>query len=583
MNENIENDFDLQGILDALPFYILLIDSKHHILMANKAVKQALGKDPDQIIGGYCPKVIHNSDQPIPQCPLEEAVCQGHAVEREFYDPDHKRWISSVVYPTEFQTQSGEKIYLHLTYDITDRQNAQNDLKESIQKLNKEMADHLIAQERIKYLAYHDHLTGLPNRLLFSDRLNQSILLAPRIEGTIGVIFLDLDNFKIVNDAMGHDQGDELLKLVATRLSGVVRKSDTVARIGGDEFIIMVQDLKNVDGAIKIADKIINSFNQPFKINDQDTYISASMGVSIYLTDGEDVETLIKNADMAMYQAKEMGKNQYVFCSPLMKTNIIESMKLGNSLHRALERDELVIYYQPQVSYSSKKIVGLEALLRWNHPELGLISPCRFIPIAEQTGLIIPIGDWVLRNACMQNKAWQDAGLPRIRVAVNLSIIQFQNLNIANQIADILRETGLDPNYLELEITESIVMKEADYIVQTLNALKKLGITIALDDFGTDYSSLRYLKQLPIDRIKIAMPFVQGIAVNDKDEAITKAIIVLARNLEMSVIAEGVETKQQQNFLTRRMCDEMQGFYYYKPMPAREIEAILRKNAIISF
>ena len=583
MSKNIEIDFDLQSILDAFPFYIMLIDASHHILMANKAVKQALGKDPDQIIGGYCPKVIHNSDRPIHECPLEVAVSKGHAVEIEYFDPDHKRWVSSAIYPTEFRTHGEENIYLHMIFDITDRQNAQNDLKESIQKLNNEIADHLKAQERIKYLAYHDHLTGLPNRLLFSDRLNQSIFLAPRIEGTIGVLLLDLDDFKMMNDAMGHDQGDELLKVVATRLSSIVRKSDTVARLGGDEFIIMVQNLKDVDGIIKIAGKIISSFNQPFKINNQDFYVTASMGVSVYQIDGEDFETLIKNADIAMYKAKEMGKNQYVLCSPLMKINIIESMKLGNSLHRALERNELVIYYQPQVSYSSKRIVGVEALLRWNHPELGLVSPGKFIPIAEQTGLIIPIGEWVLRNACMQNKAWQDAGLPHIRVAVNLSIIQFQNLKIAKQIADVLKETGLDPNYLELEITESIVMKEADYIVQTLSSLKKLGITIALDDFGTDYSSLRYLKQLPIDRIKIAMPFVQGIAINDKDEAIIKAIIVLARNLEMSVIAEGVETKQQQNFLTKRMCDEMQGFYYYKPMPAQEIEAIMRNNAIINF
>lgn len=583
LNDIGDTGFDLQGILDAFPFYIMLIDSKHHILMTNKAITIALGKDPGQIIGGYCPKVIHNSDMPIPQCPLEEAVCKGHAIEREFYDPDHKRWVSSAVYPTAFQTQGGDDIYLHLTYDITDRQNAQNDLKESIQKLNNEIANHLIAQERIEYLAYHDHLTGLPNKLLLTDRLNQAIFLAPRIEGTIGIMFLDLDNFKIVNDAMGHDQGDELLKVIATRLSDLLRKTDTVARIGGDEFIIMVQNLKDVDGVIKIAGKIISSFSQPFKVNNQDIYMTASIGVSIYPLDGEDVETLFKNADIAMYKAKEMGKNQFVLCSPLMKTSFVESMKLGNFLHRALERNELVIYYQPQVSYRSKRIVGLEALLRWNHPELGLVSPGKFIPIAEQTGLIIPIGDWVLRNACMQNKAWQDAGLPHIRVAVNLSIIQFQNLNIANQIADVLKETGLDPQYLELEITESIVMKEADYIVQTLNSLKKLGITIALDDFGTDYSSLRYLKQLPIDRIKIAMPFVQGIEINDKDEAITKAIIVLAKNLEMSVIAEGVETKQQQCFLTERMCDEMQGFYYYKPLPAHEIEIILKNNVIINF
>jgi len=577
----MEIEFNLQGILDAFPFYVLLIDSKHRILMANQAIILVIGQNPDQIIGGYCPKVVHKMNGPFPGCPLEEAVEKGHAVVRELFDPEHKRWVSSAVYPTEFRTHDGEIIYLHMTFDITDRQNAQNALKDSIQKLNDEITERMKAQERIEYLAYHDHLTGLPNRLLFSDRLNQSIQLTTRMEKTIGVMFIDLDNFKIVNDAMGHDHGDELLKAVATRLLVILRKSDTVARIGGDEFIIMVQNLNDVDDVIKIAMKIIDCFNQPFKVSNQDIYITASIGVSVYPIDGEDVETLIKNADIAMYKAKEIGKNQFVLCSPVMKINVIESMKLANHLHRALERNELVIYYQPQVSYHSKRIVGLEALLRWNHPELGMVSPGEFIPIAEQTGLIIPIGEWVLRNACIQNKAWQDAGLPHIRIAVNLSVIQFQNPNIVNQIEEILKETGLDPNYLELEITESIVMKEADYIIKILNSLKELGITIALDDFGTDYSSLRYLKQLPIDRIKIAMPFVQGIATNDKDEAIIKAIIVLARNLEMIVIAEGVETKWQQSFLTKRMCDEMQGFYYYKPMPAHEIEALLRNNDII--
>ncbi len=467
--------------------------------------------------------------------------------------------------------------------DITDRKKAQDDLKEKIDELNNEIAERVKAHERIEYLAYHDYLTGLPNRLLFSDRLNQTIQLSNRIEKTISVMLLDVDNFKIVNDSMGHEQGDELLKAIATRLSEMIRKSDTVARIVGDEFLIMVQNLSGIGDILKVAEKIINSFNQPFKLKDQDVYITISIGVSIYLVDGDDGETLIKNAGFALYKAKEMGKNQFVLCSPTIKTDIIESMRLGNDLHRALERNELVVYYQPQVNRVTKKINGVEALLRWNHPELGMVSPGKFIPIAEQTGLIIPIGEWVMQKACFQNKAWQEVGLPHILVAVNLSVVQIQNPNIVDKVANILAESGLDPQYLELEVTESIVMKESDYIIEVFNSLKNLGVTIALDDFGTDYSSLQYLKQLPIDRIKIPLPFVQGIGKNEKDEAIIKSVIVLARNMGMSVIAEGVETRQQLTFLDEEMCDDIQGFYYYKPMPSDDIEILLNKNESIDF
>jgi len=455
-------------------------------------------------------------------------------------------------------------------------------LIESNEELTKEIELHKQAQEKIEYLAYFDHLTGLPNRLMLIDRLNLAIDLAKRIIKPLCILFIDLDGFKMVNDTMGHDQGDELLKVIAGRLVSIVRRSDTVARFSGDEFIIMVQNLSKVDQIYKVADKVYSAFKKPFKLNRQEVYMSASIGISIFPTDGETGDELIKNADLAMYTAKDNGKNQYAYCTEIMKERIDENMKLTNGLYRSLERNELEIYYQPQVCLSKKRVVGLEALLRWNHPEFGMILPGRFIHLAEQTGLINPIGEWVLRTVCKQNKTWQEAGLPHIRIAINLSIVQFQNPEIVNQIKSILKETDLSSQHLELEITESIAMRDTDFVIRVLNEFREIGLYISIDDFGTEFSSLKYLKLLPINRIKIPMPFIQGINTHDKDEAITKAIIVLAKNMGMDVIAEGVETQQQESFLKQHMCDEMQGFLYYKPMPANEIEAILC-NGLIMF
>ncbi|MGI6451620.1 MAG: putative bifunctional diguanylate cyclase/phosphodiesterase [Desulfitobacteriia bacterium] len=425
-------------------------------------------------------------------------------------------------------------------------------------------------------MAYHDHLTGLPNKLLFYDRLKQAILGARRTEADLAVMFLDLDNFKMVNDTKGHEQGDVLLTAIAGRLTEILREGDTVSRIGGDEFLILVQNV-SLNGAAEVAERVLKKLGQPFVLDGQNFNITTSIGVALYPQDGETPEILIKNADMAMYQAKEKGKNQYLLCSQAMKAELKETVELTNALYRALEREEMVLYYQPQVSNRTGEIVGLEALIRWNHPEAGLILPDKFIPLAEKTGLINTMGEWVLRTACGQIKAWQKAGLPPVRLAVNLSVYQFQNPGIVNLVGEVLRETGLSPEYLELEITESVAMKEKGYIVDILKGFKELGVSIALDDFGTVYSCLDYLKELPLDRIKIAMPFIRGIAVSSKDEAITKAIIVLARNLGLNIVAEGVETWQQLTFLQRQMCDEIQGYYYYKAMPKEEVEIVMRE------
>ena len=446
------------------------------------------------------------------------------------------------------------------------------------------LADAMIkveAEKEISYMAYYDTLTELPNRLLFKNRLEHSIHLAKRTETLIAVMFIDLDSFKGVNDSLGHVGGDELLKQIGARLSDCVRKHDTVARFGGDEFLIKITQISRVEDIRTIADKILRTFKQPVIVKEQEFFITASMGIAVYPQDGEDAELLIKNADLSMYISKDKGKNQYTLCSPSIKDDVLRKMQLTNSLFRAQERNELVLYYQPQVNTFSKEIIGFEALIRWKHPDLGMVSPAQFIPLAEQTGLINSIGQWVLETACKQNKEWQSMGFARLRIAVNLSIEQFRNPNLVSMVADTLSNTGLDPKYLELEITESIAVEEADYIIKVLHELKDLGVTIAIDDFGTEYSSLSRLKALPVDRIKIAMQFVHGITdVSSKDKAIATIIIQLAKSLDLNVIAEGAETESQVEFLNLQQCDEIQGFYYYRPMPAEELEKILTEKLI---
>jgi len=436
----------------------------------------------------------------------------------------------------------------------------------------------LASEKENKYLAYHDHLTGLPNRKSLVEKIDQAILKSNSMKKPFAIMFLDLDNFKMVNDSMGHATGDQLLKDAADRLVQILGPQNIVSRIGGDEFIILIENIDDNDSIKQVSRSILDTCHRPFILNDKEFYVTTSVGIAIYPDDGQDAEMMIRNADIAMYKAKAKCGNQCVICNNEIKNKGIENMALSNHLYCALEKNELELYYQPQYNSYSGKIIGVEALLRWNNPEFGMVTPDKFIPIAENTGLIIPIGKWVLSTACSQNKAWQDEGLCRIPIAVNLSIRQFQDKNLALQVKEILSATALDTQYLDLEITESIVMKEPDYIIETLEAFKNMGITISIDDFGIEYSCLNYLKRLPIDKIKIAMPFIHGININDKDEAITKAVILLAKNMGLRVVAEGVETEVQLSFLSQRMCDEIQGYYYYKPMPAHEIRNLFAKN-----
>jgi diguanylate cyclase (GGDEF)-like protein len=446
--------------------------------------------------------------------------------------------------------------------------------------LQAEIAEREKTQAEIKYMAYYDYLTGLPNRSHVMSILKQAIAHNQNDNVRLAVMFIDIDNFKLLNDTMGHEEGDEVLRVIARRLHDSIQGSHTIARLGGDEFIVIIQDFESVDVIQIVAGKILHSLNRPIKLKEMEHYMTASIGIALHPEHGETADELIKNADIAMYESKNHGKNEFMLFTPVMKSTRLEQMQLSNDLHRALEHGELMLYYQPQISIETNEIIGVEALLRWKHSELGFISPSKFIPIAEHSGLINPIGEWVLRTACRQNKLWQQSGLSSIRMAVNLSMNQFQTSKVADMVKRILKETGLSGRFLELEITESIAMNETDHIAEILQSCWDMGVTISIYDFGTDYSSLKYLKQIPIDRIKIAMPFVSGISVNEKDEAIIKTIIVLAKSLGFAVIAEGVETKEQLDFLSEHLCDEVQGYYYYEPMSVENFEKLLRGDNI---
>lgn len=436
----------------------------------------------------------------------------------------------------------------------------------------------LIYEMKIKFMAYYDNLTKLPNRQLFKDKCEHAISLAKKNNNLFCIIFVDLDSFKSINDTMGHDGGDLLIQEISIKLSDRIKESDTIARFGGDEFLILLENIMSIEDISKIADKIMSIFREALIIKGQEIFITASAGISIFPDDGEDAETLIKHADIAMYKAKEKGKNQYVFCSDSMKENVKYKVNLSNNLYRVLERNELRVYYQPQVDLHTERITGLEALVRWYHPEFGLVSPLEFIPLAEQTGLINPIGNWILETACTQLVRWQNMGLGDLRISVNISVVQLRNPYFVKQVENILFKTGINPTKLEIEITESTTTREPDYIIRVLNQLKDLGLSISIDDFGTEYSSLNRLKMLPVDRLKMDIQFVHGIDKSAKDRAITLVIMNLAKNLNLKLTAEGVESISQLDFLKHRMCDEVQGFYYYEPMPPCKIEKILMES-----
>jgi diguanylate cyclase (GGDEF)-like protein/PAS domain S-box-containing protein len=436
------------------------------------------------------------------------------------------------------------------------------------------------AEDEMQSLAYLDTLTGLPNRILLQDRLSGALIRAEREGCLVGILFLDLDRFKPINDTLGHAVGDRLLKSVADRLRECVRKSDTVARLGGDEFVLVLTSVQRELDTTLVAQEILRRLAQPFAVGDRDIYSSASIGIAIYPLDGRDADTLLKNADMAMYAAKDQGRNTYQFYTDEMNRRALERLGLETSLRRALQSGELFLQYQPQVDLARNKITGVEALLRWRHPEQGLIPPGRFIPVAEETGLILPVGEWALRAACIQGRAWQDAGLPPLRIAVNLSGQQFKQPGFVDLVQRTLDETGMSPELLELELSESMFAEGGDETLQRLRALKGMGVHVAIDDFGTGYASLSYLRKCPIDRVKIAQTFLRDISANPDDAAIVETILAIARSLALEVIAEGVETAEQFAFLGSRQCDDMQGYYFAVPLLPQDVERLLREGSV---
>ncbi len=514
---------------------------------------------------------VHPDDRPAIEAAVAAARKQGtpYSIEYRLLLPDDATRVLFVHGQVERDEHGTPVLMVGTLQDITDRRQA---------------------EERIRALAYYDNLTGLPNRQLFSEQLQFALGSAQRHQCLVAVVFLDLDRFKRINDTYGHGAGDVVLKQVAERLREGVREYDAVARhghdgastslarLGGDEFIFSFADITRAEDAAKAANRLLRLLDTPVLASDSEIFINASIGIALTPADGQDIETLIKNAESAMYVAKHDGGNAARFYDHSMNASAFKRLSLENSLRRALERNEFELHYQPQVNAETGQIVGAEALIRWRHPDLGMVSPAEFIPVAEESGLIGAIGGWVLRTACLQNRQWQIAGLPPLRVAVNLSGRQFRQETLLHEIAAVLREAGLDPSYLEIEITEGTVMQHAADSIKTLHALKEMGLHIAVDDFGTGYSSLSYLRRFPIDLLKIDRSFINEVVQNPDDAAITATIIAMARSLRLDTVAEGVETLEQLEFLKRNGCRVIQGYLFSRPLPAAAFTVLLRNS-----
>ncbi|TAK63167.1 EAL domain-containing protein [Methylobacter sp.] len=438
-----------------------------------------------------------------------------------------------------------------------------------------EITELKLSEERLNYLAHHDPLTGLPNRLLFHDRLEQAVLQAQRSKHMIAVMFLDLDRFKAINDTLGHVIGDELLVAVAERLKHCARETDTIARLGGDEFAVIITRIIHEEDVEQVAQKIIQTLSSVYSVGGYEVFITASIGINLYPGIDNDRGKLLENADVAMYHAKQFGRNNYKFYSTDMNAVAFERLMLETNLRRALERQEFRLYYQPQIDMQSGIVNGVEALIRWQHPELGLVSPLEFIPLLEETGLILPVGEWVIRTACKQIREWLDAGFPSLIMAVNLSGRQFRQPNLIEMIEQALHEFNIPPAQLELELTESVMMDNLEETAETLKKLKLLGLKIAIDDFGTGVSSLGYLKHFPVDTLKISHDFVLNLPADSADASIASAVISLARNMQLSSVAEGVENQRQMDFLRSQDCERMQGFLFSRPIPAEQMTSLL--------
>lgn len=547
------------AVFDSSREAIIITAPDGRILRVNPAFTTVTGYRPEEVIGQN-PRILASGRQSTAfyqnlwRTLLDSGQWQGEIWNRRKNGELYPEWLSI----SSIRDPAGKiEYFVAIFTDITERKRA---------------------EDKIIHQAYHDALTNLPNRVLFKDRLEQALTFAHRLRHKkVALLFIDLDRFKLVNDSLGHDAGDQLLRLVAWRLRENVRQSDTVARLGGDEFTILLPDADHVEEAMAVADKVLTALKRPFDLAGREIFVTVSIGISLYPDDGADAETLMKNADTAMYHAKEHGRAGFQVYTNALSLRSMRRLELGTQLHKALENHQLVLHYQPQFDLAQGRMRGVEALIRWQHPELGMISPAEFIPIAEETGLIIPIGSWVLETACRQAHAWKEAGLPSLVMSVNLSVRQFFREEVVSLVSQAIKNHCLKADILELEITESVAMEDAQYTIDILTQLAALGVRLAIDDFGTGYSSLNQLKKMPVNILKIDRSFVREVASSPDDAAIVDSVITMAHRLGLQVIAEGMETQTQLAYLKARQCDFGQGYLFSRPLPANELEMLLRQ------
>jgi diguanylate cyclase (GGDEF)-like protein/PAS domain S-box-containing protein len=559
LSETIKHVNLQAAALEAAANAIVITDSHGTIMWVNHAFTTMTGYSKEEALGKN-PRLLKSGKQP-----------ESYYANLWLTISSGKVWRGEIVNRRKDGTTYTEEMTITpVTRDVGNPANGY------FVAIKQDITQRKDADKQIQYLAYYDALTGLPNRTLLQDRLSNALARARRQKDKVALLFLDLDRFKVVNDSLGHSIGDLLLQEVAERLKTWAREQDTMARLGGDEFLIMLTHVKDVADAAVAAGRLMNAMTAEFVVRGHSLSIGSSVGISIFPEHGADGETLIKNADAAMYTAKESGRNNSRFFTENMNARAMERLTLENGLRLALPQKELFLVYQPQIDIVSGKIIGLEALLRWQHPELGLVPPDKFIRIAENSGVILPIGEWVLRTACSQVRKWQDEGLPAVTIAVNVSAIQFRQEGFCGLIRRVLDETGLAPQYLELELTETLLLANADVMLSVVEELRSMGLTLAIDDFGTGYSSFSYLRQFQVSKLKIDRVFIRDIAVNPDDAAITTAIISMAKSLRLKVIAEGVENEEQMAFLRAHQCDEIQGYYFSKPLAVDKVADKLR-------
>ncbi|MFH1080753.1 MAG: EAL domain-containing protein [Pseudomonadota bacterium] len=562
MEEKIrESEERYRTILEEMEEWYFETDQAGSILFCNDIFAKGLGHSREELIGGNLRNFGRPENTDIIYKSFHQIQKTGEPIRNIFHEfsrPDGSgtAFVEFSIFPR--QDRKGKVSgFRGVGHDITERKRA---------------------EDRIQYLATHDVLTNLPNRLMFSQLLNHAIQAAHRYKRQLAVFFIDLDRFKIINDTLGHDAGDQLLQKIAARLRQSLRMVDIIARLGGDEFVILIEEVNDLEQVATVARNILSNAMKPMTIMGEECRVTASIGISSYPNDGVDEQSLMKNADIAMYFAKEEGKNNYQFYSKDIKHQSIERLTIETNLRQALQRNELSLHYQAKLDFKTGAITGVEALLRWQNPSLGSVTPMQLIPVAEETGLIVPIGRWVLKTACAQNVAWQHQGLPPVCMAVNLSLRQLTDGGLLEDIRTALEDSGMDSNLLELEITESMVMHNPKRMIKVLSKIKDMGVRLAIDDFGTGYSSLSQLKHFPVDTLKVDRSFIRNIPDNSGEKAITEAIIAMGKTLRLTVVAEGVETQEQMDFLKERSCDEMQGFYFSKPVLPEQFADLLRTH-----